>query len=95
MIVGVIAHPNATTKPPLSFTADCLQPGQILFSIDEIEFRSTCWVIEMVFFGQKSCSVNLGKDRKRRGAGEGRRGGIGIVPNRVRRVEGETGRQSA
>lgn len=25
--------PNATTRPPLSFTADCLQPGHILFSM--------------------------------------------------------------
>lgn len=27
------AHPNATTRPPLSFTADFLQPGQSLFSM--------------------------------------------------------------
>ena len=25
--------PNATTRPPLSFTADCLQPGHILCSM--------------------------------------------------------------
>ena len=68
MIVSVIAHPNATTKPPLSFTADCLQPGQILFSIDEIEFRSTCWVICWAKIVQRKS--RKGQEAARGGGGE-------------------------